>query len=68
MCIDYKALKKKTLKNQYLISRIDMLMDELRGANYFSKIDLRSGYHHIRVRKQDFPKTAFRCHCILNFW
>lgn len=59
---DYKALNKKTLKNKYPISCIDELMDELRGTKYFSKIDLRSGYHQISVREQDIPKIALRCH------
>eukprot|EP00253_Pinus_taeda_P003165 PITA_03165 len=62
MCIDYKDLNKKTLKKRYPIPRIDGLMDELRGARFFSKIAMRSGYHQIRVREQKIPKTTFRCH------
>ncbi|GJX36604.1 putative reverse transcriptase domain-containing protein [Tanacetum coccineum] len=60
MCIDYLELNKLTVKNRYPLSRIDDLFDQLQGSSIYSKIDLRSGYHQLRVREQDIPKTAFR--------
>ena len=60
MCIDYRELNKLTLKNKYPLPRIDDLFDQLRGAGVFSKMDLRSGYHQLKVRHDDVPKTAFR--------
>lgn len=60
MCIDYRQLNKVTVKNRYPMPRIDDLFDQLQGAVVFSKIYLRSGYHQLRIRAADIPKTAFR--------
>ncbi|GKF66116.1 putative reverse transcriptase domain-containing protein [Tanacetum coccineum] len=58
MCIDYRELNKLTIKNCYLLPRIDDLFDQLQSSSVYSKIDLRSGYHQLRVREEDIPKTA----------
>nr|GEW32239.1 putative reverse transcriptase domain-containing protein [Tanacetum cinerariifolium] len=60
MCIDYRKLNKLAVKNRYPLPRIDDLFDQLQGSNVYSKIDLRSGYHQLRVLEEDIPKTAFR--------
>ncbi|GJV66724.1 putative reverse transcriptase domain-containing protein [Tanacetum coccineum] len=60
MCIDYRELNKLTVKNRYPLPRIDDLFDQLQGSSVYSKIDLRSGYHQLRVREEDISKTAFR--------
>ncbi|XP_041001628.1 uncharacterized protein LOC121247326 [Juglans microcarpa x Juglans regia] len=59
MCIDYKRLNKVTIKNKYLLPRIDDLLDQVQGEAVFSKIDMRSGYHQLKVKEQDVPKTTF---------
>ena len=58
-CIDYKELNKLTIKNMYPFPRIDDLFDQLAGSIVFSKIDLRLGYHQLKVRHKNMPKTAF---------
>ncbi|GKE83397.1 putative reverse transcriptase domain-containing protein [Tanacetum coccineum] len=60
MFIDYRELNKLTIKNRYPLPRINDLFDQFQGARYFSKIDLQSGYHQLRVHEDDIPKTAFR--------
>ncbi|GJY08973.1 putative nucleotidyltransferase, ribonuclease H [Tanacetum coccineum] len=60
MCIDYRELNKLTIKNRYPLPRIDDLFNQLQGSQFFSKINLRSGYHQLRVHEDDIPKTAFR--------
>ena len=58
--VDYRQLNRVTIKNRYPLARIDDLFDQLRGARVYSKIDLRTGYHQLRVRETDIPKIAFR--------
>jgi hypothetical protein len=59
LCVDYHPLNAATIKNKYLLPRIDVLFDQLVGAKVFSKIDLHSGHHQIKIRASDIPKTAF---------
>ena len=66
LCVDYRQLNRVTIKNRYLLPRTDNLFDQLRGARVYFKIDLRTGYHQLRVRDTDIPKIAFRTrygHC-----
>jgi hypothetical protein len=59
MCVDYRALNEVTIKNKYLLPRIEDLFDQLKGARVFSKIDLRSEYYQLRIQPSDIAKTAF---------
>ena len=59
MCVDYRPLNAVTIKNKYPLPQIDILFDQLSKAKVFSKIDLRSEYHHIKIMSEDIPKTAF---------
>ncbi|GKG17039.1 putative reverse transcriptase domain-containing protein, partial [Tanacetum coccineum] len=68
MCIDYRELNKLTVKNPYPLSRIDDLFDQLQGSSVYSMIDLRSGYHQLRVHDEDTPKMKFRtCYAHYEF-
>ena len=60
LCIDYRMLNKVTIKNRYPLLRIDDLFDQMKGATVFSKIDLRLGYHQLRIKDEDIHKTTFR--------
>jgi hypothetical protein len=59
MCMDYRSLNEVTIKNKYPLPRIEDLFDQMKGASVFSKIDLRSGYHQLKIRESDIPKTSF---------
>jgi hypothetical protein len=60
MCADYQSLNEVTIKNKYPLPRIEDLFDQIKGSSVFSKIDLRSGYHQLKIWESDIPKTAFR--------
>jgi hypothetical protein len=59
MCVDYRSFNEVTIKNKYSLPRIKDLFDQMRGATIFSKIDLRSGYHQLKIQTEDIPKTTF---------
>jgi hypothetical protein len=60
MCVDYRSLNEVTIKNKSPLPRIEDMFDQMKGASVFLKIDLRSGYHQLKIRESDIPKTAFR--------
>ena len=60
LCVDSRALNKLTIKNKFPMPRIEYILERLDGAKFFSKIDLKSGYHHVRIFDANIPKTAFR--------
>jgi len=60
LCVDYRQLNKVTMKNKYLLPHIDDFFDQLQGSQCFSKIDLRAGYHQLKIKVEDIPKIAFR--------
>nr|CAD1840533.1 unnamed protein product [Ananas comosus var. bracteatus] len=60
LCVDYRELNKVTVKNKYPLPHIDDLFDQLQGSRVYSKIDLQSGYHQLKIKLEDVPKTAFR--------
>jgi hypothetical protein len=69
MCVDYRSLNEVTIKNKYPLPRIEDLFDQMKGAKIFSKIDLRSGYHQLKIRAEDVPKTAFTTrYGLYEFW
>jgi hypothetical protein len=65
MCVDYRSLNEVTIKNKYSLPQIEDLFDQMRGAKVFSKIDLRSGYHQLKIRTEDVPKAAFTTRYVL---